>query len=450
MIKNHKFYISFLIVTAGLTAINIINASTPDAFDPLVDVTDLVEKRYVKQVEEGKIITDAINGMLSELDPYSEYIPPAREKEFNMQTSGNFTGIGISIDQKDDAIVIITPLEQSPARKAGIKSGDVIVEIDDKSTQDWNVARAVKEMEGPEGAELKLQIYRGSTGELKTFNIKREKIQMHSVRGWRLDENGEWDYHLDKANGIGYLRISQFIDSTLDDFNKIMAELLDTEMKALILDLRSNPGGLMYSATGIIDRLIPQGVILKTRGENSPEQVHNAKADNTLPEFHMVVLIDQISASASEIVAGALRDHKRATVIGVRSWGKGSVQRTFKLPGNRGIVKLTTDYYYLPNGNCVHRLEGAETWGVEPDIKVEFNADNYQKMAELMNFLHGRENGEKSEEKKHQHENETTAELCSQLLQLDNQLNAAVDQCRELIKTEPGLQPIASNDLSAD
>ena len=441
MIKNHKFYVGFLIVTAGLTAINFINASTPDAFDPLVDVTDLVEKRYVSKVEQDKIITDAINGMLSELDPYSEYIPPEREKEFNLQTSGNFTGIGISIDQKEDSIVIITPLEESPAKKAGIKPGDVIVEIDDKSTQEWNVARAVKEMEGPEGAELKLKVYRGKTGELKTFSIKREKIQMHSVRGWRLDENGDWDYHIDRDKGIGYMRISQFIDSTLDDFNKTISELLDSDMKALILDLRSNPGGLMYAATGIIDRLIPQGVILKTRGENSPEQTVNAKADNTLPSFHMVVLIDQISASASEIVSGALRDHKRAVVMGERSWGKGSVQRTFKLPGNRGVVKLTTDYYYLPNGNCVHRLDGAETWGVEPDIKVAFESDNYKQLSELMTVLHGRELAEKTDSESADAEESV---LCEKLLALDNQLGAAVDKCLELIKTEPGMQPIAN------
>ena len=445
MIKSHKFYITFLIATAGLTLINIINASTPDAFDPLVDVTDLVERRYVKQVEEDKIIADAINGMLSQLDPYSEYIPPQYEKEFNRQTSGNFTGIGISIDQKDDAIVIITPLEQSPAKKAGIESGDVIVEIDDKSTQDWNVARAVKEMEGPEGADLKLKVYRSSTGDLKTYTIKREKIQMHSVRGWRLDPSGEWDYMLDPANGIGYMRISQFIESTYEDFDKVVTDLLDTEMKALILDLRSNPGGLMFSATSIIDRLIPQGVILKTRGENSPEQVHNAKADNTLPSFHMVVLIDQISASASEIVAGALRDHKRAVVVGQRSWGKGSVQRTFKLSGNRGVVKLTTDYYYLPSGTCVHKLEGAETWGVDPDIKVEFNSDNYKQLSKLMNVLHGRSAENEGDD---QFVNQTSQQLSQDLIGLDNQLEAAVNECRELIKTEPGLQPVASSQSS--
>ncbi|MCG8527831.1 MAG: S41 family peptidase, partial [Opitutales bacterium] len=326
-------------------------------------------------------------------------------------------------------------------KKAGIKPDDVIVEVDDKSTQDWNVARAVKEMEGPEGAELKLKVYRRSTGELKTFTIKREKIQMHSIRGWRLDVDGNWDYYIDSSNHIGYMRISQFIDSTLDDFNKIVGEMLDTEIKALILDLRGNPGGLMFTATGIIDRLIPQGVILKTRGENSPEQTHNATADNTLPNFHLVVLIDKISASASEIVSGALRDHKRAIVIGERSWGKGSVQRTFKLSGNRGVVKLTTDYYYLPNGSCIHKLDGAETWGVEPDIEVEFDGENYKQLGDLMLKLQGRgDNGETDSNTA-----EDPAELCKQLLELDNQLKAAVDKCLELIKIEPGLQPLDDN-----
>ncbi len=429
MIKNQRFYVLFLIVAALLTVINIISASTADAFDPMIDVTDLVERRYVKPVEQNALIADAINGMLSELDPYSEYIPPQYEREFNLQTSGNFTGIGISVDQKDDMIVIITPLEDSPAKKAGLKHGDIIVEINGKSTQNWNIAKATKEMEGVEGQELSLKVLRGE-GELKSFKIKREKIQMHSVRGWRKDSEDNWDYTLDAAGNIGYIRISQFIDSTLDDFNKHITELLDNDMKGLILDLRSNPGGLMYSATGIIDRLIAQGKILSTKGEHSEEQIIYASADDTLPDFHMIVLIDQMSASASEIVSGALRDHKRATVIGKRSWGKGSVQRTFKLPNDRGMVKLTTDYYYLPNGTCVHRLPDAKSWGVEPDIEVSFDMSKGEELAELLKKITVAENTEGK--------NQTAREL----LKLDNQLKAAYDKCVELIKTEPGMQAI--------
>lgn len=413
---------------------NIISAGTADAFDPLIDVTELVENRYVKEVDQQKIVTSAINGMLSELDPYSEYIPPQNEKDFNRQTSGNFTGIGIGLDLKDGLITIITPLEDSPAKRAGLKHGDVIVEIEGNSTQDWNIAKAIKEMDGPEGREIAMKIVRGE-GELLSFNIKREQIQMHSVRGWYKDSSDKWQYQLDD-NGIGYMRISQFIDSTLDDFNKEINSLLNNDMKALILDLRSNPGGLMFSATGIIDRLLAQGVILSTKGQHSKEEIIYAQAQDTLPEFHMVVLIDQMSASASEIVAGALRDHKRATVIGKRSWGKGSVQRTFKLPNDRGILKLTTDYYYLPGGSCVHRLPDAQIWGVEPDIDIELDLDKAQELTSILTKLTQPFNRSEDDN------SIDIATLANELLQADTQLNAAYEKCLDLIKTEPGMKMI--------
>lgn len=425
-------------------------------FDPLVDVCDLVHRYYVEDVKEQDLVAGAINGMLHELDPYSEYIPAQEVEDFQKRTSGNYEGVGVGLDIQDGYLVVISPFENSPAYEAGIRPGDRILEVNGKSTKGWSSTRAVKELTGPAETDVTLVVLH-TDGTQETLTITRRRIYVPTVRGWRRNTvDGGWDYILDAEHGVGCLRISQFTGETVAELDRAIETLLTQNMQALVLDLRSNPGGLMSAAVETVDRMIDGGVVVRTRGAKSPEQAEHAHAENTYRRFHLVVMIDQGSASASEIVAGALQDHHRAVIVGTRSWGKGSVQRIIRLPDSGATLKLTTDYYYLPQGRCVHRLPGAEEWGVDPDVIEQFDDSKSEKLASLMDELiveplANLQTPETSSSKTKgliedgiedtalTQDADVRIAQARKLMSLDNQLDQAYKQCLGLLRARPSL-----------
>lgn len=435
-----------IIVLASLAAVafNIYYTIRPTPSRSINSVADLINNYYVSDVDDAKLMNGAMRGMLQSLDPYSEYIVPEDIPRFEKMTSGNYDGIGIDIDTRGGLITVISPFENSPAWRAGILPGDIIIEVDGESTKGWTGAEAVEKLTGPSGTEVNIRILRRD-GTDKTISLTRDHITMPTIRGWRrLNDNGGWDYLIGHEHQIGYIRIIQFTTDTAKEFNLALDALDAAGLRALIIDLRSNPGGLLDTAADIADRFIEDGVIVSTRGVHSAEKTLDAQKEGTFRNIPTVVLINEGSASASEVVAGAMQDHGRAVIIGKRSWGKGSVQRIFNLTHPQALVKLTTDYYYLPKGRCVHRVNGADNWGVQPDIEQDIDANelpDLQKVMEIL-FLGGAA--------AHQ-ENQTTpdapantgpdenitllspTEQSHRLLQLDDQLGRAVEQCKILL-----------------
>ena len=411
-------------------------------FDPLVDVCDLVERYYVRETVNEDLLTGAINGMLHELDRHCEYIPAGEVDNFQKLTSGTYEGIGVGIGTQDGSLKVISPFEGSPAYEAGLRAGDVILEVNEKETKGWSDTQAVKELTGPAETEVKLKIIRPDKTE-KEVTITRKNITVPTIKGWRRSTvDGTWDYLLDEKEKIAYIRLTQFTAKAVNEYRRAVETSLDFGARAIILDLRSNPGGLMSSAIEIVDSLIDGGTIVSTRGAHSPAQEEKAHAAGTFPRFSMVVLINQGSASASEIVAGSLQDNHRAIIVGKRSWGKGSVQRVFKLPDSGAALKMTTDYYYLPNGRCVHKLPHAKLWGVDPDIVEELDEDNYAALGELLRELYAVPENTDSPSPPAEETDVLIAEQLKRLLVLDNQLNQAYKQCKGLIRTRPALQSI--------
>jgi carboxyl-terminal processing protease len=424
-------------------------------FDPLIDVTSIIQEKYVTATEDEKLVSGAINGMLHQLDPHSEYIPPSEVDEFHKQASGSYEGIGISIDTQEGILMVISPFEDSPAYNAGVKAGDVILEVDGETTKGWSGTQAVKMLTGDSGTKVRLKLYHVD-GKEEEVEIVRSKITVPTIKGWRRSGvDGGWDFMLDESDKIGYIRLTQFTADAVEEFDKAIEICLEQGLDALIFDLRYNPGGLMSAAIGLVDRFIDDEVIVSTRGEHSEPQTTRGKVEGTLPKFHLVILINQGSASASEIVAGSLQDNNRAIIVGTRSWGKGSVQEVYQLPEAGAVLKLTTAHYYLPKGRCVHKLPGAEEWGVEPDIKEKFNRENAKDRNMLLQELTidvlktvDEEESPDADAEEPADPQVAVADLklkqMERLLKLDNQLDQAYKQCKGLLRTRPKMQPLGA------
>ncbi|MBK5273559.1 MAG: S41 family peptidase [Desulfuromonadales bacterium] len=353
--------ISALVIFIGISSQRHCSAegkgSDYESIELFTDVMAIVKKSYVEEVDTKKLIYGAINGMLASLDPHSSFMSPDSYKEMKIDTKGAFGGLGIEISIKDGILTVISPIEDTPAFKAGIKAGDQIFKIDDKFTKDLNINDAVKRMRGQKGSKVILTIMRESFDKPQEFPLIRDVIQVKSVRSYLMEE------------GYAYIRIAQFQEKTDEDLVKFLKNLKEEnkgELKGLILDMRNDPGGLLDQAVRVADHFVDEGqMVVYTEGrEKDSKMKFIARKGNKEPNYPIVVLINGGSASASEIVAGALQDHKRAIVMGTQSFGKGSVQTIIPLSDDSGL-RLTTARYYTPKGRSI------QAKGITPDIVVE-------------------------------------------------------------------------------
>lgn len=336
------------------------------------DTFEQIERNYVKDVDREELMQAAIEGMLKKLDRYSNYIAPEELQAFNESVEQEFGGIGIQVDEDRQAnrLIVISPLPGTPAYKAGVKAGDVIMEINGKSTEGFSISDAQKLLKGKPGESVTVGVLHVGDEEVTQLEMERAIIQMKTVLGDRYNDKSDWEFLLEGDSKVAYIRLTHFSNRSADELAEALTRLKEQGMKGLVLDLRSNPGGLLSQAIEIADLFIDEGTIVSTRGRNSPERTWNAEKNNTLTDVPMAVLINRYSASASEILSACLQDHNRAVVVGERSWGKGSVQNVIPLEGEKSALKLTTASYHRPSGKNIHRFPGAkesDEWGVVPN-----------------------------------------------------------------------------------
>ncbi len=334
------------------------------------EVLEKINKEYVDEFNQSESMDSAINGLLQSLDPYSSYMSPKIFDEMQTETSGEFGGLGIEVSMEAGVVKVISPIDDTPASRAGLKAGDYIVKINDVQVQGKSLSEAVDLMRGPVGSGIELTVRRRGERKALTFNIIREVIQVQSVKSEIIDEN------------IGYIRLTSFNDNSSDQIEKQIKRLKkDKNLNSFILDLRNNPGGLLSQAIKISDFFLENGEIVSTKSrKKSEDRKWFAKKGDITDGKTLLVLINYGSASASEIVAGALKDHKRAIIVGENSFGKGSVQSIIPLK-NRGAIRLTVAKYYLPSGKSISEV------GVRPDIEVNEEGDDFRIKTDTDNQL---------------------------------------------------------------
>ncbi len=344
-------------------------------FDTLVDLRSQILHNYVEKVDDDKLMNGAIKGMMAELDPYSNYFTKDELAKFDRAVHGQFSGVGAEIaqDPSNGNFIIVSPLEDSPALKAGVYAGDRILKINGEPVDGLALTDLLTKISGEPNSQLKLNIVHEGEKTPVDVTITRAVIQVHSVRGVKHAAGGDWDFMIDGEHRIAYVRISNFMENTAEELDKALLPLINDKanggLRGIIMDLRFDPGGLLQAGIDVSKRFLDSGIIVtagKPEGSHR-EFVAEATPEKTYPHIPLVVLINEYSASASEIVAGAMKDHRRAVLIGARSFGKGSVQSLINLDNGNAALKLTTQYYYLPSGNNIMRKKDATEWGVEPD-----------------------------------------------------------------------------------
>jgi carboxyl-terminal processing protease len=341
----------------------------------LVDVQRQVASNYVRPTDPAQLRQAAIDGMLTELDPFTMYVPPQQQESFDRMLEGTFQGVGVTLNQLDNGdIEVVSPVDGSPAFKAGVMAGDVIIKVNGESVAGMRIPDVAKKVTGPVGTDVTLTVRR-LDGQTHDLTMTRAEVVILTARGWGRNEDNTWNWFIAPESKVAYLRVTQFTPDTFDATKSAVEQMLQQGMKGLVMDLRFNPGGRLDQALRVIDLFLDKGVMLSTKGENRPEQVVNATPDGTLPHFPLIILVNESSASASEVVAGSLMDNKRALVIGQRTYGKGSVQELIPLEQNAGELKMTVAYYYLPSGRLVHREKDSSDWGVQPNIVVELDEE---------------------------------------------------------------------------
>ncbi|MDB9978877.1 S41 family peptidase [Candidatus Pelagibacter sp.] len=370
MILTKRFFIFFIILLLTFQKSFSENTDLYKKIDLFGEVLEKISKEYVDEVDQSKSMDSAINGLLQSLDPYSAYMTPESFEGMQTETSGEFGGLGIEVGMEAGVVKVITPIDNTPASKAGLKAGDYIVKINSTQVQGKSLMEAVELMRGPVGSSIEITVRRRGVKKALIFNIMREVIQVQSVKSELIDNN------------IGYIRLTSFNENSSEQIKEKINKLnKNKDLKGYILDLRNNPGGLLSQAIKISDFFLENGEIVSTRSRQASEnRKWFAKKGDLTNGKTLIILINYGSASASEIVAGALKDHKRAIILGENSYGKGSVQSIIPLK-NRGAIRLTIAKYYLPSGKSISEV------GVTPDIEVAEGSDDFKFNSETDNQL---------------------------------------------------------------
>ena len=370
--KKSYFFFSALIFLKVLT-LNFANSAESNIYkkiDLFGEVLEKINKEYVDEIDQSESMDSAINGLLQSLDPYSAYMSPEIFNEMQTETSGEFGGLGIEVGMESGVVKVISPIDDTPASKAGIKAGDYIIKVDNVQVQGKSLSEAVDLMRGPVGSSINLTIRRVGQKKALNFNIVREIIEVRSVRAEILKKN------------IGYIRLTSFNENSSDQIkDQIKRFEKNQNVNSYILDLRNNPGGLLSQAIKVSDFFLNDGEIVSTKSRKASEnRKWFAKRGDLINGKTLIILINYGSASASEIVAGALKDHKRAIILGENSYGKGSVQSIIPLK-NKGAIRLTVAKYYLPSGKSISEV------GVSPDIEIKEESDEFRIKTETDNQL---------------------------------------------------------------
>jgi len=347
-----------LIFTLNITGAKADNDDVYKGLSNFTRVLDLIQRNYVENVDGEELTNKAIQGMLQSLDPYSAYLSPERYRDLEIGTSGEFVGVGMEVTTKNGYLNVITPIEGGPAEKAGIKPRDLIIEIEGQTTKDMVVQEAVNLLRGPKGSSVNVTIEREGVSQPLKITLVRDKITVKSVKYRMLD------------NQVGYIKLSQFQENSSQELRSALSALEaqnGKKLRGVVLDLRNNPGGLLGEAIEIVDEFIDQGLIVSVKGRTAGQaREYYATKNGDFQEYPIVVIVNDGSASASEVVAEALQDNKRATILGTNTFGKGSVQTIIRLEDGSGL-KLTTAKFYAPSGRSISEV------GVTPDVIVENN-----------------------------------------------------------------------------
>jgi carboxyl-terminal processing protease len=378
----------------------------------LIDVLDEVDRNYVRELDEKQkrqLIENMINGGLEHLDKHSNYMNPEAYKDFNRQSKGKFGGIGIQIDsdRQTGALTVVSPMVGTPAYRAGVLAGDVILKIDGQSTENMTSRQAVDLIQGDKGQKITLTVLHEGSKDPVDLSMERDIIDVQTVMGdlRKADKPEEWDWFIDKDHKIAYVRLLAFNENTTPELKKTLEQLKKEGVKGVILDLRHNPGGLLSSAVEVSNMFLNEGRIVSTKGRNQKERIYDAKPEGAIltpaADYALAILLNRYSASASEIVSACLQDHNRAVIIGERSYGKGSVQNILKLENDNSALKLTTASYWRPSGKNIHKFPDAkdtDEWGVKPNPGFDVPMKDEERIGYVIyrrerDIIHGKPNG---------------------------------------------------------
>ncbi|MBN2561028.1 MAG: S41 family peptidase [Phycisphaerae bacterium] len=356
--------------------------SVYEAFGPLVEVRAEIRKRFVEDIDDAELVDTAVTAGIEAMvvrldDPYARYLDAREYDRFKKRTDGVIGGVGVDVWATEAGLEVLSREPGSPAAMAGILPGEIITHIDDRPMKDVSLVDAVHMLNGPSGSEVVVTVEapagRGIETSTRQVRLRRTEVEFDSVRGWARSPGGGWWYMLDPEARIAYIRVTKFTSHVDRDLDAVVNRLCRHKLGGLVLDLRDNTGGLLESGIEVADRFIEKGLLVRESGRKTAPEEWYASRERTYPHFPMAVLINGSTASAAEMVSGALRDHGRAALVGERSYGKGCVQKVVELQHGGGAIQLTTAYYYLPSGRCIHRTpEAVRTgqWGVEPTLPV--------------------------------------------------------------------------------